>query len=81
MHDQQITPSRWLSYFCAMLCMFVGVVVGAEEEEGGEDAKTVQEAPITQEDREHWSFQPLVRPEVPEVENQSWCVNEVDTFI
>ena len=81
MHDQQITPSRWLSYFCAMLCMFVGVVVGAEEEEGGEDAKTVQEAPITQEDREHWSFQPLVRPEVPEVENQSWCVNEVDRFI
>ncbi len=30
---------------------------------------------------EHWAFIPPVRPELPEVENQSWIKNEIDRFI
>src|SRR5690606_29902761 len=39
------------------------------------------EEPITAEDREHWAFQPLVRPEVPEVADAEWCATPVDRFI
>ncbi|MEM7014454.1 MAG: DUF1549 domain-containing protein, partial [Verrucomicrobiota bacterium] len=29
----------------------------------------------------HWSFQPLLRPAVPEVRNQFWVRNPIDAFI
>ncbi|MEM7233443.1 MAG: DUF1553 domain-containing protein, partial [Planctomycetota bacterium] len=29
----------------------------------------------------HWAFQPLARPDVPEVENPSWVQNPVDAFV
>jgi hypothetical protein len=38
------------------------------------------EPEITDEDREHWSFSPLVRPNVPNVEYE-WPRNEIDAFI
>ncbi len=30
---------------------------------------------------QHWSFQPVVRPEVPEVENSKWVRNPIDAWI
>lgn len=39
------------------------------------------EAPITAEDREHWSFQPLKRPVVPTVKDNQWPRNAIDRFI
>ncbi|MCA9071061.1 MAG: DUF1549 domain-containing protein [Planctomycetaceae bacterium] len=39
------------------------------------------EPPITESDRDHWAFYPLVRPEVPAVQNLSWPRNPVDNFI
>jgi hypothetical protein len=30
---------------------------------------------------EHWSFQPLTRPDVPPVENVQWVRNDIDRFI
>src|SRR5690606_1194123 len=39
------------------------------------------EDPISESDREHWSFQPLVRPEVPQIEDIGWCATPVDRFI
>ena len=29
----------------------------------------------------HWSFQPISKPEVPEVEDQSWTQNAIDFFV
>ena len=29
----------------------------------------------------HWSFEPVVRPELPDVSNPSWCRNEIDRFV
>jgi mono/diheme cytochrome c family protein len=37
----------------------------------GEDAKR----------RKHWSFQPVVRPDVPEVKNAGWVRNPIDAFV
>ncbi len=38
------------------------------------------ESPITDEDREHWSFAPLVRPDVPGNDSE-WPRNEIDSFV
>ncbi len=44
-------------------------------------ADEVDEAAITDEDREHWSFQPLTRPRIPKVENTAWPRNPIDRFV
>ena len=36
---------------------------------------------VTDRDREHWSFRPIVRPKVPIVENQEWYFNPIDAFV
>src|SRR5690606_37612573 len=30
---------------------------------------------------DHWSFQPIVRPPIPEVKNAKWVRNPIDAFI
>src|SRR5438128_1046844 len=42
---------------------------------------TPAEPPITPEDRDHWSFRPLVRPETPAVRDADWCQTPIDCFI
>lgn len=36
---------------------------------------------ISEADRDHWAFQPIERPAVPQVENNAWVRTEVDSFI
>ncbi|MCA9158489.1 MAG: DUF1549 domain-containing protein, partial [Planctomycetales bacterium] len=36
---------------------------------------------ISPEDRQWWAFQPLVRPDLPSVANDSWAANAIDTFV
>jgi len=45
------------------------------------ESTTVEETPITADDREHWSFQPIVRPELPDVRSADWCRSAIDRFI
>ena len=40
-----------------------------------------QELPILKEDREHWSFVPIERPELPELKEDGWSNNPIDIFI
>lgn len=40
-----------------------------------------EELVITDADREHWSFRPVVRPSVPKVKNSSWVRTPIDAFI
>ncbi|MGI8981980.1 MAG: DUF1549 and DUF1553 domain-containing protein [Pirellulaceae bacterium] len=41
-----------------------------------------QEPPIAETDRQHWSFQPIVRPKLPEVAGaKGWCRGGIDRFI
>ena len=46
-----------------------------------DNVEPATEAPITDEDREHWAFRPLLRPELPAVKQGAWARNEVDRFI
>jgi mono/diheme cytochrome c family protein len=39
------------------------------------------EKPITDEERAHWSFQPVKRPRLPAVKNAAWLRNPIDAFI
>ena len=45
------------------------------------DDLSAYDAKITAEDRAHWAFQPVKRPELPPVKNLSWCRTPVDRFI
>ena len=37
--------------------------------------------PVTDKDRQFWSFQKLARPQVPAVKQKAWIRNEIDAFI
>lgn len=39
------------------------------------------EPPLTDSDRDHWAFYPLLRPEVPSVQNTAWPQNPIDRFV
>src|SRR4051812_3572906 len=39
------------------------------------------DARITPEDRAHWAFQPVRRPQIPKVKDASWCRNPIDRFV
>lgn len=41
----------------------------------------IKEEPITDYDRQHWAFQPLVRRDPPAVQNSAWVRSPVDGFI
>ncbi len=45
------------------------------------DSTQVGKARISQQDRSHWAFQPLVRPPLPGVSDAAWARNPVDYFI
>ncbi len=63
------------------------VKIGAPWPEDGHSAipsassATRNRSKITDEDRGFWSFQPVRRPEVPEVADKSWARNSIDRFV
>lgn len=70
--------TAWLSgiAFACMMLVCCGLVL-AEEEHGASD---YVETPITDNDRQHWSFQPVERIEVPRYESK-WRRNVIDDVI
>ena len=36
---------------------------------------------VRKDKKEHWAFQPVVKPKVPPVKNEAWCYNKIDYFI
>jgi hypothetical protein len=44
-------------------------------------AEEIEEAPITSAAREHWSFQLLKRPPLPDVKNAALARNQIDLFL
>ena len=58
----------WMFRICLFLAVLAQPVFAESEPE------------ITDDDREHWSFAPLVRPEVPAVESD-WPRNSIDSFV
>ena len=67
---------------CFARLVLLATVCGAGDLLCAEPSADYQEPPITQTDRQHWSFQPLVRVKLPEVADAAkWCRNGIDRFI
>ncbi len=62
---------------CLLLCNVVGIVAA----EVPRTESPIIEPAVTDDDREHWSFRPIVRPEVPTTSDMAWTRNEIDHFI
>jgi hypothetical protein len=59
-------------FACFVVLIVAGFAVGDEG---------ISEAPITDDDREHWSFRLLKRPAVPDVSPPDWARSPIDHFI
>ncbi len=42
--------------------------------------RSIQEYPISESDRDHWSFQPIREQSLPEVAHREWPINGIDRF-
>src|SRR5688572_18538911 len=67
-------PILLLAAACAALAATPSLLRAAEE-------AGVEESPITDSDREHWSFRPLARPAVPDVRDRDWPRTPIDRFL
>ena len=47
----------------------------------GEARPELRSGPISPQDRKFWSFQPVVRPPIPAVDNEAWCRTPIDYFV
>ena len=65
-----------LPFFCIALLSCLLEATSAEE-----TSRAYNEAPITDSDRDHWSFHPIVRPSLPAVRKLDWLQTPIDRFI
>lgn len=68
-------PMRYLIVTATLMFTCCASSGNAEEE------KKLSEEPITESDRDHWSFQPIRRPALPVVKNKEWSRTPIDHFI
>lgn len=45
------------------------------------DKRVIEETPLTESDFDHWSFRPIARPNLPEVQSVQWATSRIDRFI
>ena len=83
-----VTAAFWAVATCSCLTN----LVNAEEPNLAESKKSTvnvadvelrgfEESPLTDSDRDHWSFQPIARPSLPAVHDNGWCRTPIDRFI
>jgi hypothetical protein len=80
---RQPSKTRTFSWFVTVcligLCTFLAP--SWADEPSTTPAGVVPEPPVTDSDRDHWSFEPLANPSVPEVGDPAWCRTEIDRFL
>jgi hypothetical protein len=69
----------WLSL--ALVLSTTGFYFAPARAEDGSAELARYDARIKAEDRQHWAFQPVRRPEVPRVRDAGWVRNPIDTFV
>lgn len=60
---------------------FQTTLLAASESPTSPTPAQIQEPPLTEQNRQHWSFRPLQRAQPPRVKNESQVRNEIDRFI
>lgn len=84
-----IPMARWIvsrrgrscrAVFCGaiLVCACCWLPAGRANET---EESTVDEYPISQYDRDHWAYEPIVRPEVPTVQDTYWPRTDIDRFV
>ncbi|MFP6657617.1 MAG: DUF1549 and DUF1553 domain-containing protein, partial [Pirellulales bacterium] len=75
---------RCVTTIClASICLasiYCGLPGGLRGEQPG-DGQRIDETAITESDRDHWSFRPLLRPDVPTVRSLAGARSPIDCFI
>ncbi len=72
----------WIPILTAALMMALGATVWSEQPpDSDNDSEKLLETPIDSFDRDHWSFRPIVIPEIPKVQQASWPTTPIDHFI
>lgn len=83
-------PLRSSSLLSLLLAIFLTTVVATGEEDvatvpppATKDSANyaITESPISESDRDHWSFRPLIKPKIPDVSKSEWARNPIDRFI
>ena len=74
-HD---SPRRFRS-LCVLAVL--ATLVSGKNAIADDATEAYSEPPITEDDRQHWSFRPLNPGGVPAVADSSWCRNDVDRFV
>lgn len=64
-----------------ILALLLAVTVLSSNAASQSITAALHEDPITESDRDHWAFKPLVRVQPPEVKDAAWAGNPVDRFI
>jgi hypothetical protein len=72
---------RWRACLVVAVACGWGGLIRGEEPHFGEPAVTAELETYTEDQRDHWAFRPLVRPEVPAVAGSGWMRNPIDAFI
>jgi len=75
----------WRLAAAAGSLLLAAVILAADETQPGEAGDPGDlaryDARIKPKDREHWAFQPVRRPPIPEVKDVQWAQNPIDRFI
>src|SRR5438034_10011404 len=71
---------RWVALAVLALSL---AAARSEDKRAGKDAIDLAafDAKIKPADRQHWAYQPVNRPPVPKVRDQSWVRNPIDAFV
>ncbi len=76
-----IESTRWLAVLVAC-CLLTNPSALCDENEAENPTSLDQyDALIDQEDRDHWAYQPVRRPPIPNVCNVDWPRNPIDNFV
>ena len=66
-----------LNLLIALLCCSL---ICEEQQSVAEEDSEYHETPIDDFDRDHWSFQPILKPELPPIRRADWPRTAIDRF-
>jgi len=72
--------ARALQCCVAVLCMVSSLTTNAKPIRASADP-VKDEPPLTDKDKEHWAFKPLLKPEPPKVAAEDRVQNDIDRFV
>lgn len=67
--------------FMCLLAMMTATKHLIAVDEKSSQARSFSEVPITEDDRDHWSFRPILKTALPDVKQTEWPTNAIDFFV